>query len=167
MPTTCQSCHCLENLAGFKTMQYDCCPNNCMCYTGAYAVLDRCIHCFEPWLNEKGSPGRHSTILLLFLTFQKKTRKQAMQPMQTKSMQGQCNTTLKNSNTFLVKQVMYLTAQTTISYLKWMWLLIMRNYLTISSLMLETLLLVYQQMVLHHSKGRNKLHGPLFSSITT
>ena len=54
LPSLCKSCSHLENLAGFKAVLYDCCPNSRMCYTGPHNTLDHCLHCKEPWWNAAG-----------------------------------------------------------------------------------------------------------------
>lgn len=46
----------LEQLAGFKTVTYDCCINSCMAYTGPHSSLDRCLHCKQLRLNSRGKP---------------------------------------------------------------------------------------------------------------
>ena len=45
LPSIHKSRCCLEHLAGFKAVLYDCCPNNCMCYTRPHNILDHCLYC--------------------------------------------------------------------------------------------------------------------------
>jgi Transposase family tnp2 len=56
LPSVRQARRRLENLAGFKTVLYDCCPNSCMCYSGPHNILDHCLYCKEPRRNEAGKP---------------------------------------------------------------------------------------------------------------
>ncbi|KAJ7159302.1 hypothetical protein C8R43DRAFT_881989, partial [Mycena crocata] len=44
-------------LSGVVPVNYDCCPNSCCCYTGAYADLESCpFDCGEPRRNSAGRP---------------------------------------------------------------------------------------------------------------
>jgi hypothetical protein len=56
LPSVRQARRRLENLAGFKTVLYDCCPNSCMCYLGPHDILDHCLYCKEPRRDEAGKP---------------------------------------------------------------------------------------------------------------
>lgn len=56
LPTPRQTRHRLENLAGFKTVEYDCCPNSCICYSGPHTILNKCPYCDHQRRNEKGAP---------------------------------------------------------------------------------------------------------------
>jgi len=52
-------------LAGVEPELYDCCPgqNACMCFTGEYHDLTKCLVCNEPRFNSKGLPRRHFTYI--------------------------------------------------------------------------------------------------------
>ena len=56
LPSARQSRRRMEQLAGFKTVLYDCCINSCLCYTGPYNDLDQCLYCQEPRHNADGKP---------------------------------------------------------------------------------------------------------------
>ena len=54
-------------LSGVEPELYDCCPgpNACMCFTGEYHSLTRCLICNEPRFNVKGLPRRHFSYIPL------------------------------------------------------------------------------------------------------
>ncbi|KAB5591793.1 hypothetical protein CTheo_4785 [Ceratobasidium theobromae] len=43
-------------LSAIKPIDFDCCKNSCVCYTGYMADLDQCPHCNVPRLNPTGRP---------------------------------------------------------------------------------------------------------------
>ncbi|KAJ7656727.1 hypothetical protein DFH06DRAFT_922235, partial [Mycena polygramma] len=45
-------------LSGVKAVRYDCCINSCMCYTGHYSTLKRCVFCHEDRFDGDGKPRR-------------------------------------------------------------------------------------------------------------
>ena len=42
------------SLSRFKPMEFACCINSCICYTGPYTDLDGCLKCKTSCLNESG-----------------------------------------------------------------------------------------------------------------
>ncbi len=57
-----ETLHCLQSrmafLSGIMPVNYHCCPNSCICYTGDYQHLDACPRCLEARYNSEGQP-RH------------------------------------------------------------------------------------------------------------
>ncbi|KAJ7168418.1 hypothetical protein C8R43DRAFT_822843, partial [Mycena crocata] len=45
-------------LSGVKAVKYDCCIKSCMCYTGRYSTLQRCLFCHEARLDSEKKPRR-------------------------------------------------------------------------------------------------------------
>ncbi|EIW75660.1 hypothetical protein CONPUDRAFT_65589, partial [Coniophora puteana RWD-64-598 SS2] len=45
-------------LSGIMPVNYHCCPNSCVCYTGDYQQLDQCPRCSEARYDNQGQP-RH------------------------------------------------------------------------------------------------------------
>jgi len=35
----------IQSLSGFQPVHYDCCPSSCICYTGPYETLLKCLKC--------------------------------------------------------------------------------------------------------------------------
>jgi len=67
-------------LAGVEPELYDCCPgpNACMCFTGQYCDLTKCLICNEPRFNSKGHPRRHFTYIPIVPRLQAAATSQSM-----------------------------------------------------------------------------------------
>ncbi|XP_006455384.1 hypothetical protein AGABI2DRAFT_44711, partial [Agaricus bisporus var. bisporus H97] len=48
----------VQFLSGFQPVQYSCCINSCICFTGPYETLSECPKCHEAKLNAKSKPRK-------------------------------------------------------------------------------------------------------------
>lgn len=65
-------------LAGIKPEIYDCCPNSCCCFTGAWADFQQCPYCKRPRFRKGGKARKHFTYIPLIPRLQAFAANQSM-----------------------------------------------------------------------------------------